>query len=135
MLNSVHAGLEHCTTAPVESRRNTLIADHEVMFSRSMTEKIPKHDLIWDRLSEHEKVDCTCMILHFKLVLVLLLQSTVLLHFNSNWSELYSVIGICLILFEICKSQSSVCSVLHWTDFCHGVALLFCILMMMLPLQ
>ncbi|XP_057732348.1 sterol 3-beta-glucosyltransferase UGT80B1 [Arachis stenosperma] len=53
--SSPRRGLEHCTTAPVETRRNPLIADHEVMLSRSMTEKTPKHDLLLDRLSEDEK--------------------------------------------------------------------------------
>lgn len=57
VLNSVHEGLGHCTTAPVE--RNPLIAEQEIMICRSMTEKrglLPRHDLIYDRLSEHEKV-------------------------------------------------------------------------------
>ncbi|MED6181569.1 hypothetical protein PIB30_020490 [Stylosanthes scabra] len=53
--SSPRRGLEHCTTAPVETRRSPLIADHEVMLSRSMTEKTPKHDLLLDRLSEDEK--------------------------------------------------------------------------------
>ncbi|XP_058769893.1 sterol 3-beta-glucosyltransferase UGT80B1 [Vicia villosa] len=50
-------GLEHCITAPSGTERNSLIAEDEIMISRSMTEKraLRRHDLILDRLSEHEK--------------------------------------------------------------------------------
>ncbi|KAJ7969803.1 Sterol 3-beta-glucosyltransferase [Quillaja saponaria] len=56
-VSSPRRGLDHCITAPVRMQRNLLDDDHEVMFSRSMTEKreTPKHDLILDRLSESEK--------------------------------------------------------------------------------
>ncbi|XP_004496461.1 sterol 3-beta-glucosyltransferase UGT80B1 isoform X2 [Cicer arietinum] len=55
--DSVHEGLEHCITAPIGAERNPLIGEDEVMISRSMTEKrvLRRHDLILDRLSEHEK--------------------------------------------------------------------------------
>lgn len=58
LLDSVHEGLEHCITAPIGAERNPLIGEDEVMISRSMTEKrgLRRHDLILDRLSEHEKV-------------------------------------------------------------------------------
>ncbi|KAK7343742.1 hypothetical protein VNO77_12745 [Canavalia gladiata] len=54
---SSRRGLEHCITAPVAPERNPLIADDEIMLSRSVTEKrgVPRHDIILDRLSEHEK--------------------------------------------------------------------------------
>lgn len=57
-LNSVHKGLEHCITAPIGTERNPLIAEDEIMISRSMTEKrgLRRHDLLLDRLSEDEKV-------------------------------------------------------------------------------
>lgn len=49
---------EHCVTATSGTERNSLIAEDEIMISRSMTEKraLRRHDLILDRLSEHEKV-------------------------------------------------------------------------------
>lgn len=52
-----HRGLEHCVTAPIGTERNPLIAEDEIMISRSMTEKrgLRRHDLILDRLSEDEK--------------------------------------------------------------------------------
>ena len=56
---SILEGLDHCITAPISINRNLLIDDHEVSFSRSMTEKkeAPRHDLKLDRLSEREKVE------------------------------------------------------------------------------
>ncbi|KAJ1424984.1 UDP-glucuronosyl/UDP-glucosyltransferase [Sesbania bispinosa] len=55
--SSPRRGLGHCITAPIGTERNPLIADDEIMLSRSMTEKRghPRHDLILDRLSEHER--------------------------------------------------------------------------------
>ncbi|KAL5069713.1 hypothetical protein RYX36_020600 [Vicia faba] len=52
-----HIGLEHCITETSGTERNSPIAEDEVMISRSMTEKraLRRHDLILDRLSEHEK--------------------------------------------------------------------------------
>ncbi|RDX82337.1 Sterol 3-beta-glucosyltransferase UGT80B1 [Mucuna pruriens] len=43
---------------PIETERNLLVADHEIMFSRSMMENwvSPRQDLILDRLSECEKL-------------------------------------------------------------------------------
>ncbi|XP_027365172.1 sterol 3-beta-glucosyltransferase UGT80B1-like [Abrus precatorius] len=50
-------GLEHCITAPIGTDSNPLVADDEILRSRSMTEKrgFPRHDIILDRLSEHKK--------------------------------------------------------------------------------
>ncbi|KAL2324639.1 hypothetical protein Fmac_023697 [Flemingia macrophylla] len=50
-------GLEHCITGPVQSTRNPLIVDDEIMFPRSMTERrgYPRQDTILDRLSEQVK--------------------------------------------------------------------------------
>ncbi|KAI5400143.1 hypothetical protein KIW84_065174 [Lathyrus oleraceus] len=52
-----HIGLEHCITTTSGTERNLLMAEDEIMISRSMTEKraLRRHDLILDRLSEHEK--------------------------------------------------------------------------------
>lgn len=52
---SILEGLDHCITAPVGIHRSLLFDDHEISFTRSMTEK--KHDIKLDRLSEREKVD------------------------------------------------------------------------------
>ncbi|KAL5776625.1 hypothetical protein ACOSP7_009551 [Xanthoceras sorbifolium] len=49
--------LDHCPSAPVTTRRNSLVDDGEIRYSRSMTDKkkIPRHDLKLDRLTESEK--------------------------------------------------------------------------------
>nr|CCO06499.1 sterol glycosyltransferase [Arabis alpina] len=50
-------GLDHCETAPVGLYGDVLIDDHEIKYSRSLTEKEspPFHNLKLDRLSEREK--------------------------------------------------------------------------------
>ncbi|CAK8573379.1 unnamed protein product [Lathyrus sativus] len=50
-------GLEHRITTTSGTERNLLMAEDEIMISRSMTEKraLRRHDLMLDRLSEHEK--------------------------------------------------------------------------------
>ncbi|XP_045809226.1 sterol 3-beta-glucosyltransferase UGT80B1 isoform X2 [Trifolium pratense] len=50
-------GLEPGIAASVGSERNSLIGEAEIMISRSMIEKrgLRRHDLMLDRLSEHEK--------------------------------------------------------------------------------
>ncbi|KAH1260616.1 Sterol 3-beta-glucosyltransferase UGT80B1 [Glycine max] len=50
-------GLDHFILEPTGTERNLLVADHEIIFSRSMMEKCdsPRQDLILDRLSECEK--------------------------------------------------------------------------------
>ncbi|KAJ8762107.1 hypothetical protein K2173_007195 [Erythroxylum novogranatense] len=50
-------GLDHCITAPVDTRRNLLNSDYyNFMFWRSISEKrTSRHDLKLDRLSEHDK--------------------------------------------------------------------------------
>ncbi|KAM3760056.1 hypothetical protein ACB098_01G165800 [Castanea mollissima] len=55
--SSPRRGLDHCITAPVGIHRSLLFDDHEISFTRSMTEKkeAPRHDLKLDRLSEREK--------------------------------------------------------------------------------
>lgn len=50
-------GLGHYITAPVDSYRNPLLDDNSITYYRSMTEnRIPRHELKVDRLSEQEKV-------------------------------------------------------------------------------
>lgn len=51
-------GLDHCSSAPVSTRRNSLVDEEEIRFSRSLTDrtKIPRPELKLDRLSESEKV-------------------------------------------------------------------------------
>ncbi|PQQ19344.1 sterol 3-beta-glucosyltransferase UGT80B1 isoform X2 [Prunus yedoensis var. nudiflora] len=55
--SSPQRGLDHYITAPIGTPKGLLIEDHEIKFSRSMTEKkgIPRHDFKLDRLSEREK--------------------------------------------------------------------------------
>ncbi|XP_054786841.1 sterol 3-beta-glucosyltransferase UGT80B1 [Prosopis cineraria] len=50
-------GLDHCITAPARTEGNRLLADHEIVFNRSVTEKreSQRKDLMLDRLSEREK--------------------------------------------------------------------------------
>ncbi|KAH0976882.1 hypothetical protein GBA52_026601 [Prunus armeniaca] len=50
-------GLDHYITAPIGTPKGLLIEDHEIKFSRSMTEKkgLPRHDFKLDRLSDREK--------------------------------------------------------------------------------
>lgn len=67
ILKFVLEGLHHCITEPVRTEGNKLLADHDIMLSRSMTENrgSPRQDLMLDRLSEREKVvghvtTCTC---------------------------------------------------------------------------
>lgn len=59
--------MDHWITAPIGTPKNFVIDDHEVRFSRSMTERREsrRHDLKLDRLSEREKVDMKiiCMLL------------------------------------------------------------------------
>lgn len=59
MLKFALEGLDHFILEPTGTERNLLVADHEIIFSRSMMEKCdsPRQDLILDRLSECEKVD------------------------------------------------------------------------------
>lgn len=51
-------GLDHCGTAPVGLYGDMLIDNHEIKYSRSLTEKEtpPYHNLKLDRLSERDKV-------------------------------------------------------------------------------
>ncbi|BBH08917.1 UDP-Glycosyltransferase superfamily protein [Prunus dulcis] len=55
--SSPQRGLDHYITAPIGTPKGLLIEDHEIKFSRSMTEKkgLPRHDFKLDRLSEREK--------------------------------------------------------------------------------
>jgi hypothetical protein len=64
LLNSVHEGTEHGIAASVGADRNSLIGEAEIMISRSMIEKrgLRWHDLMLDRLSEHEKVDASFIV-------------------------------------------------------------------------
>ncbi|XP_062019257.1 sterol 3-beta-glucosyltransferase UGT80B1 isoform X1 [Rosa rugosa] len=53
----LNEGLDHWITAPIGTPKNLLIDDHNIKFSRSMTERREsrRHDLKLDRLSEREK--------------------------------------------------------------------------------
>lgn len=50
-------GLDHCVTTPAIARRNLLIDNGVIPFTRSLTEKKepPRHDILLDKLSEIEK--------------------------------------------------------------------------------
>lgn len=91
-------GLDHSVTTPVRTERNVLIDDNEVLFSRSMTEKIgsPRLNLILDRLSECEKVE-TNICVHMMLIFTSLPQ-----HFILIWVNYTSI--LLLILLEWCIS-------------------------------
>lgn len=114
MSNSVHEGLEHCITAPVD--RNPLIADDEIMLFRSMTDKrgFRRQDTILDRLSEQVKV------LHILLYMDgLKFQSCVcifiLVRVGFTKKLLVFVWLFCSILFERCKSEKVL-----FVNFCVG---------------
>ncbi|KAI9098373.1 hypothetical protein K1719_024998 [Acacia pycnantha] len=50
-------GLDHCISAPAVTDRSRFLAEHEIVWNRSVTEKreSPRKDLMLDRLSDREK--------------------------------------------------------------------------------